>query len=161
MQKWYLKNHEIDFTNAIPLASPQAQSFGEYVVGGTMSSQDDFEVGNAIHDANGEKLISIYKNQVICQNGLNFNLPDFNASWSNPIDDADYGADIIPKPGSPCEYYIVYSFSRQILNADVSSYCFDNTHSSLLYIEVDLAANNGQGSYSQSSTPLLPCQSAR
>lgn len=160
MQKWYLKNHEIDFSTAIPTASPEAQFFGEYGVGGTTSSQDDFELGNAIHDANGNKLISVYKNQVFCANGLSFDLPSWN--WEDAGDMDDYGADIIPKPGSPCEFFIVYSFTKSTTCVNCPpGYCGTSNHSTLLYIDVNLAANNGQGSYSTTATPLLPCQGAK
>lgn len=134
---WYLKNQEIDFSTTTPTVSPISPSFG---AGGDDIQQ---ESGNGIHNSNGDKILSVFNQTVYSQYGPIGTLDHFERAVSPPL--------FIPKPGSPCSYYIVYSSRDPFVQnpSNPPNYCTSMTGSSSqynkFYAEVDLSANSGSG----------------
>ncbi|MCG8326063.1 MAG: T9SS type A sorting domain-containing protein [Chitinophagales bacterium] len=129
---WYLQDQEIDFTTDPPSISPISPEYGAGGSGGAINT------GNGIHDAAGNKLLSVYNATVFSNSGVIGTLEHMD--WE--VD----GADIIPKPGSPCGYYIVYSSTINSTCVDCEGYCGTGFSTyNKFYTEVDMSLNYGQG----------------
>jgi hypothetical protein len=61
-QVWYLKSHEIDFRQPVPVSSPIGSNFGLNPTWELNGS--DGHIGVGIHGANGEIILSTYDNAV-------------------------------------------------------------------------------------------------
>lgn len=109
---WYLKNQEIDFSTSIPTVSPISPSFG---AGG---EDIDHETGSGVHNSDGDKILSVFNSVVYSQYGPIGALDFFERAVSPPL--------FIPKPDSPCSYFIVYSSRNPFIqNPDFpTSRCF-------------------------------------
>ncbi len=145
---WYLKNQEIDFTTASPtvLTGPAYGAGGDSPFGG---------VGNGVHDAFGNKIMSVFDAYID------------NASGSLGIlENWEFGAfipEIVPKPGSSCSYYIIYSATNPMIDNpwdEIEHYCANSTgYFNSFYMEVDMSANFGDGAVVGSAVTLQACNS--
>lgn len=141
---WYLKDSKVNFSGVSPVVSACDGCGAEASLGG------DIATGNGIHDAEGDKILGIGSGNIYSAYGLLDNLDFWESFDAEP-------AHIIPKPGSTCEYYVVYTTITAYegvpaLTCDIINYY--NT----FYAEVDMSANMGAGAVISNGNPLNTCE---
>lgn len=148
---WYLNNQQIDFSTGTPVVSAISTNFGAGSDYGY-----DASVGSAIHDANGNKIFSTIRGDIYTPNGFIGSLNNFEFEVS--------GSTIIPKPGSSCGYYIVYSSHNPFTdnpNDNIIPYCLPSTGAvsqyNKFYAEIDMSANFGAGSIVSNGNAIDVC----
>jgi hypothetical protein len=147
--RWYLADQEIDFTTPIPTATTINPTFG---AGGP--NTDFMGSGNGIHDANGNKILSVYNYTIYSNTGVLGSLDHFEFAVGSP--------QIIPKPGSECGYYIIYNSTQPYIdNPDDSiiHYCDGATgYFNTFFTEVDMSANFGAGAIISNGNAIKHCE---
>ncbi|MBK9593396.1 MAG: hypothetical protein IPO32_18495, partial [Crocinitomicaceae bacterium] len=136
---WYLYEQEIDFATATPTVTAIDPQFG--------AGPSDF-TGNGIHDADGEKVLSVAGGLIRSKYGDLGVLANYEAA------DADR-VSIIPKPGSTCNYYIVYTTYSPVQAPDLL--CGMEAYYNTYYSEVDMSANGGLGQIVSNGNALSQC----
>lgn len=144
---WYLENQEIDFTTPIPTTSPVSSSYGAGCTDGQNNS------GQGIHDANGNRILSVCGGQIFTQGGSIGVVDHFEYQADNSI--------IIPKPGASCGYYVVYNSHRPFPD-DQPAYCppDNGIYHNTFYAEVELSSGFGTGSIVSNGNVLQDCDNA-
>jgi hypothetical protein len=144
---WFLKDQNIDFTQgSTPVISPIQNQFG------TSPYEDYFETGNAVHDLNGERILSVNNSNVYSRYGAIGNLDHFEYPVFDPW--------IVPKPGSSCNYYIIYSTNNPVISENTNSYCYNQGSINYFMTEVNLSGNGGMGEIVSNGIELDACNSS-
>lgn len=143
---WFLKDQNIDFTQgATPVISPIQNQFG------TSPEEDLAETGNAVHDLNGERILSVNNYDVYSRYGYIGSLNHYETPVFDPW--------IVPKPGSSCSYYIIYSTTDPLISENTNSYCQNLSSINYFMAEVNLAGNNGFGEIVSNGYEIDACNS--
>ncbi len=147
---WYLKNQRVEFDN--PLGPQVVNESFNYA---------DHRSRNGVHNQNNQELFTVSRNKILKPNytGLN-NYDEIGTLANYGPDDYDVNSPlIIPKPGTTCGYYIVYTTQRPVPGSSVPycgsglNYAYNN-----FYTEIDVTLNNGTGGVVSNGNPLYTCE---